>query len=151
MAYEHIDVSELKSSLRKLDNINNNKLKNLASSINAGDWSGNSRVRIVEALKTVSSYYDNIRNYLEKCKTAADYIDEYKRIVKKNNSLNANIESIKNNYYNYISYDKYGGSRKNDKLNPEMATMVDNYNKSINSNNEKLKQIEAKVNNLVSS
>ncbi len=149
MAYENINVSELKSSLRKIDDINNNKLKSLASSIDSGNWSGNSRTRIVEALKTVSSYYDNIKTNIEMCKTVANYIEEYKDIVKENDTYNTKIEKIKNN--NYFTYDKYGGSKRSDKLNPESMSLVNDYVKKINSNKAKLKQIEVKVNSLLNS
>lgn len=151
MAYENINVSELKSSLRKIDDINNNKLKSLSSSIDSGNWSGNSRTRIVEALKTVSSYYDNIKTNIEMCKTVANYIEEYKDIVKENDTYNTKIEKIKNNNYNYFTYDKYGGSKRSDKLNPESMSLVNDYVKKINSNKAKLKQIEVKVNSLLNS
>lgn len=145
MAYEHIDVSELKSALRKLDNINNNKLKNLTSSINAGDWSGNSRVRIVEALKTVSGYYDSIKSYLEKCKTATDYIDEYKDIAKENTTFNSKIKNIKNS----DSYHYYDYKRDAFVFDTQLMNKVNDYNKKINTNNERLKQLQEKINGLL--
>lgn len=141
MAYENVNTNKLKSSINTIESISCNKkeLKKIANSLNASNWSENSRVRIKNALEEMVDVYEDIEKYLEKCKTAADYIEQYKKLDNKNkqyqNKVNSNNRKIKN-------------AGEDDDMS-DLENKVFSYKNDIAANNTKKNNLKEKINNLI--
>lgn len=141
MAYENVNVNKLKNSLNSLDNISSNKnaLKKVANSLNAGNWSENSRVRIKNALEEMGDIYEDIEKYINKCKTAANYIEQYKELDNQNKQYQNKVDNGNKQIKN--------ASEDDDTSN--LQNKVDSYKNNISYNNSKKSSLKEKINNLI--
>lgn len=141
MAYENVNINKLISSINSIDNINSNKneLKKVANSLNASNWSENSRVRIKNALEEMVDVYEDIEKYLEKCKTAADYIEQYKELDSKNKQYQNKVDS------NNKKIKSAGG---NDDIS-DLENKVFSYKNNIAANNTRKNNLKEKINSLI--
>lgn len=129
MAYEEVNVNKLKNSLNSLDDITSskNKLKKVANSLNSSGWSGNSRVRIKNALDDMNFIYEQIEEYVKKCKMAANYMEQYKELDNQNKQYQNKVSSGNSQIRNAAE----------DIDTSNIENKVESYKKSIANNNSK--------------
>lgn len=141
MAYENVNINKLNNSLNSLENIkyNKNALKKVASSLNASNWSENSRLRIKTALEEIDSIYENIEQYIEDCKQAAMCIQEYKELDNQNKQYQSKVD---------INNKKMKNASEDDDTS-DLEYKIFSYKNSIAANNAKKSNLKDKINNLI--
>lgn len=85
MAFDTVDAKRLKSDIKScLDALSYDKLQSIRGDFHGSfesyaHWSGKSKKTLMNAIETLlDDRYTELKNYLEKCLLAADYIIKYK-------------------------------------------------------------------------
>lgn len=170
MAYEKINVSNLKKALNKIDDINYENINSLSGKLTDNEWGSPIRGRIKTALNVIVNEYKNIQKKINNYKTACNYIDEYQKLAADIKSYNNSLSTYKsdlNNYNNKLydhkrtmeSYDSNTlDSSRNytqgriDYYNLKISNTnynISNINSKLSSAKSKQKELSNKINNLI--
>lgn len=140
MAYENVNSNKLQSALNKIDNINSNKINNLISKLQTDQWESQSRKRIITALNVIANETKIIQSKIKKYKTAANYIEEYKKLDRDLDGFNNKLSNFKESL----------GKCDDDSLSKDYyQNKVYNYQSKIFNNKSRMTELKNKINNLI--
>lgn len=141
MSYENINTNSLETTLNKIDNINVDKVSGLINNIIAEQWQGESRKRIVEALKEIEKEYGLIKKEIGNYKAALSYIKEYEKLNSDIATYNSKIINLKNSLKNCDDNNVWNKNYLNSQIN--------SYQYKINTNKTQMVNLKNKIGSLV--
>lgn len=152
MTYENLNVSNLKKSLNKIDNINYEKIDDLSSKLSDSEWGSPIRKRIKTALNEIVKEYENIQEKINDYKTACNYIEEYQKLSDDMKSYNNLLSTYKNdlNYCNNKLYEHKRTMESYDSNTLDSSRIytqgrIDYYNWKISNTNSNISDINSKL------
>lgn len=154
MAYENINVNNLRRALNKIDNISSSNFENIIDKLSGSEWSGGMVNRIKAATNKDVSEIKEIQKKIKNYKTACDYIEEYQDldddIKRYSNSLDS-YKDDRNRYNDKLS--SYKRTMRNYSSNePEInknytQSRIDSYSWKLSNVNSKISDMNSKISN----
>ena len=149
MAYESVNVSKLRSSLNKIDDIKSSNFSDVINSIDASKWSGGIVNRIKTALKKDVSEIKEIQKKINNYKTACNYIEEYKDLDDNNklNSYKTNLSNYNKKLNSYRNEMKSYTSDDSSLSRTTTQSKIDYYSDKAYSMNTNISSMNTKIEN----
>lgn len=158
MAFENVNPSSLRNAINScLNNLHNEFSKSLSSSLTPSVWQGDCKKQLESAIDSLNNKrYKELKELLEKYRDIPNYIEEYQKLQKQNETYRSEIGNLNANlYYNVEEYesrvDAYGrtysafkGYRQ--EVNDGVRRQIDDRNNSIGNNSKRMMELENMVN-----
>lgn len=160
MAYENINVNQLRSSIRQcLNSIDYSESKEVLSSIkNNGVWNTASRNTLSTALdKLVDTRYKDLEKTLKAYLKIVDKIEEYQKLSKQIDGMNSELSTMNSN----LTTTKNVGTQlkssnadaskqqENDNKINNLNSQISSKKSEINSKKQELDRLKKQIDNMI--